>query len=539
MRQNIIFCAGALAALLLSGCTKGTHHADASSVTLGVVGEPHTLNPLLEQGGITATIGPVIFSYLLTIDAQGRLRPDLAEAVPSARNGGVSSDGLTVTYHLRHGVRWQDGQPLTAADVVYSYRMVMNPAINVPSRTGYDEIARVSAPDPYTVRVRLKHRFSPLFSDFFAPDNNYPVLPQHVLSRERDINNAAFNTMPVGSGPYRVEEWSHGDYIRFAANPSYFRGAPAIAHLTLKSVPSVTTLYDELRTGELDSAFVTQAQYTHDFHPIPGVSAAKTDSGGAALLVFNVGSSRLDDVRVRRALAQGVDYGRIVHDGTRGAQSTAGAPAGLFGATYDPSVRQFPYDLARAKQLLDDAGWRQGPGGVRLHNGVPLELNYAYDLQEAEGTNFGVLLQQAMRALGVRITLRGYPTQVFTAPAKDGGPLLSGKFEVAFVQLIAPTDPDLSWFFGCDQMPPNGFNFSRFCDAKVSAADAASVASYDWNERRRQSIAIQGRVAEEVPLIPLWQQGHVAVHIDSLKGVDPAPTSSLWNIASWRIERGP
>jgi peptide/nickel transport system substrate-binding protein len=260
------------------------------------------------------------------------------------------------------------------------------------------------------------------------------------------------------------------------------------------------------------------------------------DAGGAALLIFNVASSPLNDVRVRRALAQGIDYARIVHDASRGTESTRNAPAGLFGATYDPSVKQLPFDVTRAKALLDEAGWRDGPGGVRSRDGVPLELDYAYDLQEAEGTDFGVLLQQAMRTLGVRLAMRGYSTQIFTAPAHIGGPLLGGKFEMSFVQLTGPTDPDLSWFFGCDQMPPNGFNISRFCDSQVSAADAASVASYDWNERRRQSIVIQRRLAEEVPLIALWQQGHVAVHIDSLIGVDPAPTSSVWNVGTWRIQ---
>jgi ABC-type transport system substrate-binding protein len=85
-------------------------------------------------------------------------------------------------------------------------------------------------------------------------------------------------------------------------------------------------------------------------------------------------------------------------------------------------------------------------------------------------------------------------------------------------------------------MPPKGFNVSRFCDPQVTAADAASIATYDWNERRRQSTVIQRRVADDVPLIALWQQGHVAVHIDALKGVDPAPTSSVWNIASWRLQ---
>ncbi len=539
MRQNIIFCAATLiAALVAAGCTKdGTRHADASSLTIGVLGEAHSLNPLLEEGSVSGTIGPLIFSYLLTVDARGRLQPDLAQAIPSAGNRGISPDGETVTYHLRHGVRWQDGKPLTSSDVVYTYDLIMNPSTNVPSRTGYDRIATVTAPDAYTVRVRLKRRFSPVLSDFFAPDTNYPVLPKHVLKAHPDINHGAFNTMPIGSGPYRVEQWSRGDYIRFAANPTYFGGAPSIAHLMLKTVPSVTTMYDELHTGELDAAFPTVAQYAHDFRPIPGVSAVKKRTGGAVLLIFNVASARLSDPRVRRALAQGVDYARIVHAATRGIQSHDDAAGGLFGAAYDASVRPLPFDLSRAKALLDAAGWRGGAAGLRYHDGVPFELLYTYDLQETEGTDFGVLLQQALRALGVKLTLRGYATQMFTAPANDGGPLLSGRFEMAFVQLIPQTDPDMSWFFGCDQMPPNGFNLSRFCDPQTTEADAESIANYDWSQRRRESIVIQRRVVDEVPLIPLWQQGQVVVRIDALQGVDPSPASPLWNVARWRLQR--
>src|SRR5581483_8815234 len=158
----------AAAAVLCTGCARrSAETASPNRLVIGVPVERQSLAPLLLEGQPTALIVPTIYDWLVTADARGELVPDLAAAVPTTANGGISRDGLTLTYHLRKGVRWQDGAPLTAADVAFTYAAVMNPRNDVLSREGFDVVSSVTAIDAATVRVRLKRRFSPIVATLF------------------------------------------------------------------------------------------------------------------------------------------------------------------------------------------------------------------------------------------------------------------------------------------------------------------------------------------------------------------------------------
>jgi peptide/nickel transport system substrate-binding protein len=527
-----------VAILALSGCSRGPHtEARRSTIVIGVRSEPTSLNPLLLQGEDSATIGPLLFSYLLTVDPHGALIPDVATRVPSTANGDISPDGRTIVYHLRHNVRWQDGQPLTAADVVYTYEAIENPKINVPSRSeGYNIVTSVRALDRFTVRVTLRRRDAPILRSFLAPDQNYPILPQHILAAESDINHGAFNTAPIGSGPYRFDRWVHGDYLRFTSNPLYFRGQPRIAVIETKIEPNFQGIITQLMTHEIDAAFIPTANFPLQDRQIPGMSQSISTGGGAALLLFNLQAPAVNDVDVRRAISEAIDFPRVVPEATLGAQTNDNAGRGFYGSSFDPHIQQPRYDVAGAQKLLDATGWQLDADGKRRRNGTPLTLNYVYGTDSPQGANVGLLIQSDLRRVGIQMTLRPYQVDVYVAPAAAGGPLFAGKFQLATLDVEMPTDPATDWLFGCDQFPPNGFNLSRFCDAQTNLANTASIATYDNAARAHYSAIVQQRVATQLPLIPLWEHRIAAVHIPSLHGVDPSPDSVLWNVGSWYLQ---
>jgi peptide/nickel transport system substrate-binding protein len=503
---------------------------------IGVRSEPPTLNPLLLSGEDSSTIGPLLFSYLLTVDPHGALIPDVATRVPSTANGDISSDGRTIVYHLRHDVRWQDGQPLTAADVVYTYDAIENPKINVPSRSeGYNIVTSVRAVDRYTVRVTLRRRDAPILRSFLAPDQNYPILPQHILAVESDINHGTFNTAPIGSGPYKFDRWVHGDYLRYTSNPLYFRGRPRIGVIEMKIEPNFQGMITQLMTREINAAFIPTAYFPRQVRQMPGLSQSISTGGGAALLLFNLQAPAVNDVRVRRAISEAVDFPRVVREATLGAESFDGAGRGFYGWPFDPQIAPPRYDVADARKLLAAAGWRLGADGKRRRYGVPLTLSYVYGTDSAQGANVGLLIQSDLRRVGIDLMLRPYQVDLYVAPASAGGPLFGGKFQLALLDVEMPTDPAMDWLFDCDQFPPNGFNLSRFCDATTNAANAASIATYDSAARARDSVIVQQRVATELPLIPLWEHRLVAVYEPSLHGIDPSPVSPLWNVGTWSL----
>ncbi len=527
-------CSAVLLLTGLGGCVAaGGPHAPAR-LTIALPQEPQSLDPLFLTGAATATIVPMVFSYLLTLDERNRLRPDLAVAVPTPANGGISRDGKTITYQLRPAV-WQDGAPVTAADVVFTFQAIMSPRNNVVSRSGYDAVASVEAIGTRTVRVRLRRPYAPILSTFLAPNQNYGVLPAHLLRAKADLNRDPFNARPIGSGPYRVVEWLHGDHLRLERNPRYYGGAPKIAEIDLRFVADSNTILNELRTGEINVALVADPNLLAQYGTIPGERVVRAPLAGVAQLFFNVQDPALADVRVRRAVLEAIDLPRAVGEATKGAQRYAGAGRGLFSWGYDPAIAVTRFDPADAARLLDEAGWRRRAGGVRAKSGRPLSLQFAFVTGNATAASLGLVLQQQLRQVGVQLALRTYNPTLFRAPASSGGPLYGGTYQLAFLEIYTPADPDTDWFFGCAQIPPHGFNISRYCDPLTGRAALAGTSTYETALRRRYAAIVQRRIADELPSIPLWQQNAVYVVPATLHGFRPAEESPDWNIGSWRF----
>ncbi len=527
MTRPAAFVAIALSLLCFgaSACSSGTDRTHrVTRLVLAQPEEPPSLNPLLMEGASTATIVPLLYSYLLTIDDRGSLQPDIATQVPSQANKGISADGMIITYHLRKNVTWQDGTSLTARDAVFSYHAVMNPENNVPSRDGYERIRSVQAIGPYTLRVRLKAPYAPILGMFLAPNQNYGILPAHLLARYPNINHAPYNARPIGSGPYRVAEWDRGDHLRLIRNPSYYGGAPSIGEITLKFVSDTSTILNELRTGEVDMDLRADPAYLREYAAIPAVKVVRTPIAGIGDFFFNVTDPKLTDVRVRKAVAEALDLPQIVHNATRGAQTTKEANRGLFSWGYDPSIPTPAYRPSDAKQLLKAAG-------------RPSTLQFAYVSGNAVGASVAVQVQQALRAVGITVSTRSYTPTLFVAPATDGGPIFGGKFQMAFTEILTPADPDTQWYLACSQAAPHGFNLSRFCDAPTDRAEAAGVATYDRAARRRFASIVQRRVALLLPYLALWQRNAVFVTPKELRGFRPSPESPLWNVATWTLTK--
>jgi peptide/nickel transport system substrate-binding protein len=531
--------AGCLSALSvaggLAGCTNAETARPTSRLVIALPQEPESLNPLLMSGAATATLVPMIYSLLLTLDERGRLVPDLATSVPTVANGGVSRDGKTIVYHLRSSATWQDGQPITSADVVFTYDAIVNPRNNVVSRAGYDEIASVDALDRDTVRVRLRRPYAPILSIFLAPNQNYGLLPAHLLRGKADLNRVSYNGDPVGSGPYRVASWVRGDHLSLVRNASYYGGAPAIEALEIKFVTDSNTILNQLRTGEVNVSLVADPNQLAAYASIPQTRVVRAPLAGVGDLFFNLRDANLGDVRVRRALVEAVDLPTIVRKATKGAQTFADAGRGLYGWGYDPNAPLPAYDPRSAARLLDAAGWRRSPGGVRSKDGRSLSLQFAYVLGNAAASSIGLLLQDQLRAGGVDLQLRGYNPTQFRAPASSGGPIFGGKYQIGFLEIYTQSDPDTEWYLGCSQIPPHGFNISAYCDAQTERAEAAGTATYDPAQRRRFASAVQRRIAQELPSIPLWQQNAVYVVPSVLRGFRPSLQSATWNVASWTI----
>ena len=354
------FAAAVLCALvcLNVGCAKREPAANRSnSLTIALPQEPVALNPLLLEGPIAYAISELLYSYLTNYDSNGNMVPDIALQVPTPENGGVSRDGKRITFHLRRGVQWQDGAPLTARDVVFTYRAIMSPANDLPERFGYDKIASIAAPDPYTVVITLKSAYSPIVPLFFGGDSNYPILPAHALARYPSINKVAFNQSPIGSGPYVLTAWKHGERLELQANPRYYRGKPAVSRIDLPFIHDPSTTVNELQTREIDAAFSLDASRIALLRTLPAHRIVVTPIPYFYAVAFNMTDPLLQNVNVRRALAMAIDRATIVRKVSHGVYDSATGLRGLFTWAFDPHADTLKYDPRAAAQLLDTEGW--------------------------------------------------------------------------------------------------------------------------------------------------------------------------------------
>jgi peptide/nickel transport system substrate-binding protein len=490
----VIVCASLALALGMPASARDHHPwTIPGTLRIGTNDSPNSLNPILETITIETLIEKMVFDTLVYPLPDGTIEPDLAAAVPSRANGGISADGRIITYHLRHGVRWHDGTPFTSADVAFTQRAAMNPANNASVRQPNDRVVRLVTPDPYTVVVHLAHPYAP----FVAEWNSTGILPAHLLARKADLNADPFNAAPVGTGAFRFVRWDRGSTIELAANDDYFDGPPHLRRIVISVLPDETAAAIALRTHQVDWLYA------------PTIGALRVLAGAANIRVehfdavtfqgfyLNLEHPALADVRVRRAISLAVDRNELVGTLQRGYAVAATADLPRFMWAYDKTLRA-PFDPAAASALLDAAGWQRGPDGIRVRDGRRLSLSYVYWTGLPVIAAIAVQIQAQLRAAGIEVSLRTYNLSLLFA---HDGPYARGNFDLAFVQFFNYDDPEDTLFFSCAARAPAGFNYARWCDSRYERLSEAGIATVDRATRRAVYAQTQRLLLNQVPMV--------------------------------------
>lgn len=532
-------------AALLAGCSKvstqganGGRHpwTQPGVLRIAVQSESKNLNPLLASNTTDSAITRLMFDLLISADAQGRPIPILAREVPTIANGGITKDGLTLTYHLRNGVKWQDGVPLTSKDVKFSWQAMMNDANNVVSRHGYDMVKSVDTPNPLTVIFHLKHKFSPAVNTLFAEsDSPVPIVPEHILGKYKDVNRIPFNTEPIGSGPFKLAEWVHGDHYTFVPNKDYFLGAPKLDKIVIKIIPNEDTTLNELRTHDIDWMF--EPSYT-TYHTLKGMKdtvVRYNNINGYEGVQLNTSSPMLQDKLVRQALGYAIDKQRLLDTQTFGQETLATEDLPNWIWAYNPHVKTYPYDVQKAKQLLAQAGYKAGGDGILTKNGQRLSLLLVYNVSNATRRAMSVQIQAMLKLVGIDVQIKTFDAATLFAPAGEGGILQLGKFDLGLSGWFAGIDPDDSSNFTSTNIPPGGYNYTRYSSKAMDAAQTMALENYDQPTRKIAYAKIEDLLAEDVPQIFFWWDRQAQAINPDLQGFDPNPVTETWNAYQWSI----
>ena len=525
-----------------------TSQPTGAQVRITLNQEPDTLNPFYSGLRATFTVTQAIFNGLVVVNEQGDYEGDLAAEVPTIQNGGVSPDGLTITYKLRQGVKWADGQPFTADDVKFTFDAIMNPANTISGKSVYGKIDSLTVKDPYTVELKMKEPYA-AYAEFFS----YPVgiLPKHALGSLADLNKADFNRKPFGTGPYRVTDWQAANYIQLEANPNYYKGAPKIGRVVVRIVPDKNTQLAQVRANETDVAVDLNEADAVEVDRIAGWKAFAIAGLTSDRLFLNLAEpgvadgSRphpiLGDKRVRQALEMGIDKQQLVDKVLSGKTKVATSeyPVGWAAPNLEPSK----YDVESAKRLLDEAGWQVGADGIREKDGRKLHLTISSTSGNTLRENVEQLIQAGWKAMGVDLEIKNATAAVLVGEWSENGLVQRGNFDIAYYGFTPGIDPSgtISPRFHSKQIPfegnqGEGDNGMRYRDPQVDQWIDEADRTLDQARRKELYGNVMRKIADDVPIIYLYNRANVEAVSQRVQGPRSHPFRWLtWNIHEWSL----
>ena len=495
--------------------------------------DPHTLLPILQTTSEEGYLAGLVFDTLIDFDGANRPLPDLASTVPNRRNGGISADGKTILVHLRRNVRWHDGVPFTAADVVFTIHAIQDPKNAVANRLFFTNIAAVEATDPYTVRFRLR---APQASFLATVGYTYPILPEHLLGKSAALGTDPFNGHPVGTGPYRFVRWERGERLEYAANPDYFAGPPKIGRLTVAVIPDANTLAIQLREHALDFAAVDSSGYSQ-LRGAPGVVRRTERLNDFVGYAMNAARPLLRDRRVRLAIVRAVDRVAIARKVTFGTGTPAYGDLPLFMYDGRPPAGWSDADPAGAEALLDAAGWKRNADGVRVKNGSPLRLEMIDFSGSATSASVALQIQQMLRRVGIETTYKTFASSLYYSPASAGGPFEGGKYDLGALAFVSGVDPSNAELYSCASRIPAGFNAANQCSPEMERLQAASEREYDPARRNRLVAAIEALAVRNATYLFLYHTPYRIAQNPELRRPLAGLTNLWYGISGWTFAK--
>ena len=533
---------------------------DESVLTLLYSRIPTTLTPHLANGFQDFEAARIVYEPLATYASNGDLIPVLAALIPTPENGGVSADGRSVTWKLKPDVRWSDGQPFTAEDVVFTYEFVSDPGVAAVTEKYYQGIEKVEAIDPLTVKITFEAP-NPSWALPFTGRNGM-IIPKHVFAEVQGVSvrQAPVNLQPVGTGPYRFITVTNGKWT-FAANEQHREGLPAFKLVELEGgVPPYVAARRVLRDGDADFAHNLQLSIEN---------RVRLSSSGKGQVVATFGSDVerlmlnfsdpnqeaagerssvdhphpfLSDLEVRKAIDHAINRDAIVNQiyGNAGQRTNQLLPS--------PEVYAHPnlyhrHDPPLAKTLLDEAGWKDTDGdGIRDKAGVEMRMVFQTPVNLVRQQT-QEMIKADLKAVGIEVEIRRVDVDDFFSadPAQTSS---LNHFYADMQEYKAGSDtPDpaiyMSWWL-CDEIAslenqwqkPNN---ARYCNAEYDKVWAQAGQELDPKKRAQLFQRMNTLLMQDMAVIPLVRRAVTNGVSDRLTGVDPTPwDASTWDIGTWK-----
>lgn len=483
------------------------------SITYGMTGDPVIFNPILYTDSPSGFVINRVYSGLVRANENLEMVGDIAESWT------FSDDGLVWTFNLREDVKFHDGTPLTSEDVKFTYEAILHPDYTGIRATNFKSVEKIEAPDPYTVEFHLKEPFAPLLTYL-----GFGILPKHIFEQTpiKDMKENPANFEPIGSGPYKFVEWVRGQHIILEANEDYYGEGPYIEQVIIKFYQDEQVMLAALEKGDIDYMGsippddVERVKAEHsdrlDFVEVP--------ANGYTYIGLKQTHPILSDKRVRKALMYGLNRQAIVDDILLGYGTVMNANIPPVSWAYaEGELEPYEYNPEKAKQLLEEAGWVEGPDGIRVKDGQRLSFTLVTDSGSKQYESIIMLVQEDWEKIGVEMKPEFLEWSVLCSQYLD-----VAKFEAYMLDWSLGLDPDFYIFFhtesGVDaEGNLRGFNDVEFSNPELDELLERGRKEMDQEERRKIYVEAQKIVNDELPYVFLFTRNYVAAIDKKIKGV--------------------
>jgi peptide/nickel transport system substrate-binding protein len=568
--------------LLLSACATATEAPVVTEVPQGEVAvEPTSAPPVEEKGGGTVVLiipeEPTTLNYFIAdaaivrqvadatsmtglalVDQNGEFQPVLATELPTEDNGGLSADKLTVTWKLKPDLKWSDGEPITSDDVKFTWEALASPTSGALAATGgISQIAAIDTPDDLTAVIHYSTPY-PGYLDQFA----YGIMPRHATGPAGEMSDWEWNRKPVGAGPFVVTEWNSGESIIMEPNPYYYQeGKPYLDKLIFQVVPEPAAQTALMKQGDaqvqlwpgIDSVEEYAKQVGDLAHEVlvPGVWNMAIDFNLSKPFDGDPGPTPphpiLGDIKVRQAISSAIDYDTLIRDVLQNTVYPSTSPF-AYGWYQCDIPRVFPYDVAKANALLDEAGWKMGSDGIRVAEGalyaedgtrLSLELQGYTNYEPVQRTEEFIV--ENLKAVGIEARIQNYDFSIIFGTFEENSPRMVGDFDMLIYDRSISIEPQgsIENDYLSTQIPsaenPTAGNVWRWQDPKVDAYIDAAGGTFDLEARKAAYCGIGEQIVNELPqvYVYLFQDGYGFAN--NLTGYTVSTWGSMvWDVYNWQ-----
>jgi len=509
----------------------------------GVASDPN-LPGLLGAGSGTFLFQQVasqLFSDLVSYDSKNlQWQPELAQSWQ------ITPDGLKMTFNLVKNATWHDGVPFTSADVKYSLEKV-NPVYNGFANDFMKSVKSIDTPDDYTVIINMKTPWPPIFAPVVGlGGTGWSIMPKH-LYEGKDLATNEYNTKPVGTGPWKFKEWVKGDHITFVKNEKYFKkGLPYLDQLIFKIIPDASARALAFEKGDVDFEWALGGlTYADGVRLESDIKAGKltgkrvwfypSQSGSADILYLNQlpnGPAYFKDVRVRKALAYAIDLNKmneLVYFGKATVMTNPVSPAPATAWYLDPNQKQPTYDPAMANKLLDDAGFKPGPDGIRFKMRITVDsVGYPQYVKEGE------VMRDYLKAVGIQLDIVSLDTAAWHNTV-----FVKWDYDTFVFPMSTGPDPHLivRYYTGAGIQPVSWSNAAGYNNSKVNDLFAASEVEPDRAKRTDLVKQATGVLVNDQAAFWMLARPYVnAVNLDFSEQLQPSAWENVGGVCIQRLE---